>query len=60
MDWSELRAVDASLGVLQGSIHFNEVDDVLVLSKFDTHGSVHRRLRNRNTNKMQLYYSEVD
>ena len=29
-------------------------------SKFDTHGSVHRRLRNRNTNKMQLYYSEVD
>jgi len=31
--------------------------------KFDTHGSVHRRLLSRNTNKMQLcnriYYSEV-
>jgi len=31
--------------------------------KFDIHGSVHRRLLNRNTNKMQLcnriYYSKV-
>jgi len=33
------------------------------LSQFDTHGSVHRRLLSRNTNKMQLcnriYYSKV-
>jgi len=33
------------------------------VSKFDTHGSVHRRLLSRNTNKMQLYnriyYSKV-
>ena len=32
-------------------------------SKFDTHGSVHRRLLSRNTNKIQLcnriYYSKV-
>jgi len=34
-----------------------------VLYKFDAHGSVHRRLLSRNTNKMQLcnriYYSKV-
>jgi hypothetical protein len=34
-----------------------------VVDKFDTHGSVHRRLLSRNTNKMQLcnriYYSKV-
>jgi len=34
-----------------------------LVSKFDTHGSVHRRLLGRNTNKMQLcnkiYYSKV-
>jgi len=33
------------------------------LYKFDIHGSVHRRLLSRNTNKMQLYnriyYSKV-
>ena len=32
-------------------------------NKFDIHGTVHRRLLNRNTNKMQLcnriYYSKV-
>ena len=37
--------------------------DLFGVYTFDTHGSVHRRLLSRNTNKMQLcnriYYSKV-
>jgi len=55
---SSLRSVNCER-MIQGSFTFYRQKS----AKFDTHGSVHRRLLSRNTNKMQLcnriYYSEA-